>query len=127
MNDLIPRMGAGTILETVLPSGTRSSSPAGLNPARPVSPLEAHDWRDGLVHYKLAGCLRHEARVRWILSYDGHSDLTQDEGLYAARRMSPSGDGGRQDGPCRHVTKRLIGLRYSASVTTATAASGRNS
>jgi DNA adenine methylase len=98
----------------------KSFDPAGgyaeLSPKRPASPIEAHGWLDDLAHYKLADYLRHEARVRWILSYDDHPDLTQDESLYAARRMSPSGDvtdGGRR----WHITKRLVDLRYSASAT----------
>lgn len=86
---------------------------------RPVSPLESHGWlHDALAHYRLAGYLRHEARVRWILSYDDHPDLTQEEGLYAARRMSPSGGAtDRQGGPSWYLTKRLVDLRYSASAT----------
>jgi DNA adenine methylase len=100
----------------------RSFDPAGgyseVNTVRPVSPLETHDWLDGLAHYKLAGYLRHEAQVRWILSYDDHPDLTQDEGLYAARRMSPSGDAADPRGSHSwHITKRLVDLRYSASAT----------
>ncbi len=100
----------------------KSFDPSGgyaeVNPVRPVSPLEARDWLDGLAHYKLAGYLRHEAQVRWILSYDDHPDLTQEEGLYAARRMSPSGNDADQQGARSwHITKRLVDLRYSASAT----------
>jgi DNA adenine methylase len=100
----------------------KSFDPAGgyseLNPVRPVSPLETHDWLDGLAHYKLAGYLRHEAQVRWILSYDDHPDLTQDQGLYAAHRMSPSGNGADSQGSRGwQITKRLVDLRYSASAT----------
>jgi site-specific DNA-adenine methylase len=100
----------------------KSFDPAGgyseLNSVRPVSPLETHDWLDGLAHYKLAGYLRHEAQVRWILSYDDHPDLTQDQGLYAAHRMSPSGNGADSQGSRGwQITKRLVDLRYSASAT----------
>jgi DNA adenine methylase len=100
----------------------KSFDPAGgyaeLSPVRPVSPLEAHGWLDDIAHYKLAGHLRHEAKVRWILSYDDHPDLTRDEGLYAARRMTPSGDDADRQGARRwHITKRLVDLRYSASAT----------
>ena len=100
----------------------KSFDPAGgyteLNSMRPVSPLEAHDWLDDLAHYKLAEYLRHEAQVRWILSYDNHSDLTQDAALYAALRMSPSGDyADRRGAHSWHITKRLVDLRYSASAT----------
>jgi DNA adenine methylase len=85
---------------------------------RAVSPLEARDWLDGLAHYKLAGYLRHGAQVRWILSYDDHPDLTEEGGLYASRRMSPSGDDADQQGVRSwHITKRLVDLRYSASAT----------
>jgi DNA adenine methylase len=83
-----------------------------------VSPLERHNWLDGLAHYKLADYLRHHAQVRWILSYDDHSDLTQEDGLYAARRMSPDGsDADRQGAHRWPITKRLVDLRYSASAT----------
>jgi DNA adenine methylase len=86
--------------------------------ARPTSPLEAHGWLDDLPHYKLADYLRHKAKVRWILSYDDHPDLTQDESLYAARRMSPLGDDAdRQGARSWHISKRLVDLRYSASAT----------
>lgn len=100
----------------------KSFDPAGgyteLSPARPVSPLEAHAWLDGLAHYQLAEYLRREAQVRWILSYDDHPDLTRDERLYAARRMSPSGKvTDRADARRWHITKRLVDLRYSASAT----------
>lgn len=100
----------------------RSFDPAGgyseSHAARPVSPLETHDWLDGLAHYRLAGYLRHEARVRWILSYDDHPDLTQEEGLYAARQMSPLKEATAHDGARRwRITRRLVDLRYSASAT----------
>jgi DNA adenine methylase len=100
----------------------KSFDPAGgyteLSPNRPTSPLEAHEWLDDLAHYKLAEYLRHEAQVRWILSYDDHPDLTQDERLYAARRMSPSGDIADSDGGRRwNISRRLVDLRYSASAT----------
>lgn len=100
----------------------KSFDPSGgyteLSPNRPASPLEAHDWLDDLGHFKLAEYLRREAQVRWILSYDDHPDLTQDERLYAARRMSPSGDIADRDGARRwHITRRLVDLRYSASAT----------
>lgn len=98
----------------------KSFDPAGgyteLNhPSQPVSPLETHGWLDDIAHYKLAEYLRRGAQVRWILSYDDHPDLTQDERLYAARRMSPSGH--IADGARWHITKRLVDLRYSASAT----------
>jgi DNA adenine methylase len=87
-------------------------------PVRPESPLEAHDWLDDVTHYKLAEYLRRAAPVRWILSYDDHPDLTLDERLYAARRMSPSGEVADHDGARRwHITRRLVDLRYSASAT----------
>jgi DNA adenine methylase len=100
----------------------KSFHPAGgyaeLNPVRPVSPLEGHDWLDDIAHYKLAEYLRHEAQVRWVLSYDDHPDLTLDEGLYAARRMSPSAGILERDDVRRwHITRRLVDLRYSASAT----------
>jgi DNA adenine methylase len=85
---------------------------------KPTSPLECHDWLDGLAHYKLAEYLRHNARVRWILSYDNHPDLTLEERLYAAGRMSPAGTGIDRQGAHRwQITKRLVDLRYSASAT----------
>ena len=84
--------------------------------SQPTSPLERHDWLDGLAHYKLAEYLRHFAQVRWILSYDDHPDLTRDEGLYVARKMTPAGTGIDQQGAhCWQITKRLVDLRYSAS------------
>lgn len=100
----------------------KSFDPAGgyaeLDPPRPVSPLEAHPWLDDLAHYELAEYLRHKAQVRWILSYDDHPDLTQDERLYAARLMSPSGEAADHCGARRwHITRRLVDLRYSASAT----------
>jgi len=100
----------------------KSFDPAGgyaeLNPVRPVSPLETHDWLDGLAHYKLAEYLRHKAQVRWVLSYDDHPDLTQGERLYAARQMSPLEGVTDCDGVRRwHITRRLVDLRYSASAT----------
>ena len=100
----------------------KSFDPAGgyadLSPLRPVSPLEAHAWLDDLAHYKLAEYLRHAAQVRWILSYDDHPDLTRDERLYAARRMSPAKEVHHRDGVHRwHITRRLVDLRYSASAT----------
>ena len=56
-----------------------------MNTVRPVSPLETHDWLDG---------------------------------LYAARRMNPSGDAADPRGSHSwHITKRLVDLRYSASAT----------
>jgi DNA adenine methylase len=71
-----------------------------------------------LAHYKLAEYLRHYAQVRWILSYDDHPDLTQDDGLYVARRMTPIGTSIDQQGARRwQITKRLVDLRYSASAT----------
>jgi DNA adenine methylase len=86
--------------------------------AQPSSPLEHPEWLDGLAHYKLADYLRHHAQVRWILSYDDHPDLTQDEGLYAARRMTPAGTNIDQQGiPQWRITRRLVDLRYSASAT----------
>lgn len=100
----------------------KSFDPAGgyteLSPVRPVSPLEAHDWLDDLAHYKLAEYLRRQAQVRWILSYDDHPDLIQDDRLYAARRMSPSAEAADRDGVRHwHITRRLVDLRYSASAT----------
>lgn len=100
----------------------QSFDPAGgyaeLSLVRPVSPLEAHEWLDDVTHYKLAEYLRREVQVRWILSYDDHPDLTRDERLYAARRMSPSGEAAGRGGARRwHITRRLVDLRYSASAT----------
>jgi DNA adenine methylase len=100
----------------------KSFDPAGgyseLSPNRPTSPLEAYDWLDDLAHYKLAEYLRHEAQARWILSYDDHPDLTQDESLYAAGRMSPSRKiADRGGGRFWPITRRLVDLRYSASAT----------
>lgn len=101
----------------------RSFDPAGgyargKRPLETISPLERHDWFEGLAHHRLADYLRHRAQVRWILSYDNHPDLTADEALYAAKRMRPSGDYTDRLG-ARHwrITKRLIDLRYSASAT----------
>ena len=101
----------------------RSFDPAGgyakgRRPLETISPLERHDWLEGLAHHRLADYLRHHAQVRWILSYDDHPDLTADEGLYAAKRMSPSGDDADRQGARRwRITKRLVDLRYSASAT----------
>lgn len=101
----------------------RSFDPAGgyaqgKRPLETISPLERHDWLEGLAHYRLADYLRHHAQVRWILSYDDHPDLTADEALYAAKRMRPSGDDTDRLGARHwHITKRLVDLRYSASAT----------
>jgi DNA adenine methylase len=97
----------------------RSFDPTG-GYANARSPLEHSDWLGALQHYRLAGYLRHHAQVRWILSYDDHPDLTEDAALYAATRMSPSGDDADRQG-ARHwyITKRLVDLRYSASATKA--------
>src|SRR5262249_7186055 len=96
-------------------------------PLETISPLERHDWLDGLAHHRLADYLRHRAQVRWIHSYDDHPDLTADEGLYAAERMSLSGDDADRQGARRwRITKRLVDLRYSASATTEHGASPRN-
>ena len=93
----------------------RSFDPTG-GYAERRSPLEQNNWLGGLDHYRLAGYLRHHAQVRWILSYDDHCDLTEDEALYAAVRMSPSGDETDQQGARQwYITKRLVDLRYSAS------------
>jgi DNA adenine methylase len=99
----------------------RSFDPAGgyaksRRPLETVSPLERHDWLDGLAHHRLADYLRHHAQVRWILSYDDHPDLTGDDGLYAAKRMTPSGDEVERQSARRWlITKRLVDLRYSAA------------
>ncbi len=107
---------------------SRSFDPAGGYPERGTSmpgergksPLEQHNWLSGLDHYRLAGYLCHHAQVRWILSYDDHPDLTEDENLYAATQMAPSPtDADRQDARQWHITKRLVDLRYSASATRA--------
>lgn len=100
----------------------KSFDPAGgypePSPVRPVSPLESRDWLGGVAHYKLAEYLRHEAQVRWILSYDDHPDLTREEGLYTSRQMSPSEDGADRHAVHRwRISKRLVDLRYSAAAT----------
>jgi DNA adenine methylase len=98
----------------------RSFDPAGGYVERSKSPLEQHNWLSGLDHYRLAGYLCHHAQVRWILSYDDHPDLTEDENLYAATQMAPSPtDADRQDVRQWDITKRLVDLRYSASATKA--------
>jgi DNA adenine methylase len=97
----------------------RSFDPTGGYAVRRSS-IEQHDWLGGIDHYRLALFLRHSAQVRWILSYDDHPDLTDDDALYAATRMSPSGtDADRQGARRWHITKRLVDLRYSASATAA--------
>jgi site-specific DNA-adenine methylase len=104
----------------------RSFDPAGgyAERGRPMpsergkSPLEQHNWLSGLDHYRLAGYLCHHAQVRWILSYDDHPDLTEDENLYAVTQMALA-DGDRQNARQWSITKRLVDLRYSASATSA--------
>ncbi len=98
----------------------RSFDPVGGSrvPLEAVSPMERHNWLDGLAHHDLAQYLRHEAQVRWILSYDDHPALTEDQALYVARRMTPVGDDMNREGAhWWYITKRLVDLRYSASAT----------
>ena len=80
------------------------------------SPLEQNDWLGGMTHYLLAEYLRKRAQLRWILSYDDHPELTQDQALYAACRMDPDPDDRTHLGVRRwYISKRLVDLRYSAS------------
>lgn len=84
------------------------------------SPLEQHDWLDGKAHFELASYLCHAAQARWVLSYDDHPDLTQDERLYVRSQTEPVECGpsvGQPERPPWPITKRLVDLRYSASAT----------
>jgi len=74
------------------------------------------DWQAGLAHYRLAEYLRRRAQLRWILSYDNFPDLTSDNGLYRASRMSPSVEDARILGVRSwRISKRVVDLSYSAS------------
>lgn len=76
------------------------------------------EWLAGIAHYKLAEYLRRRAQIRWILSYDNHPDLVNDEGLYATGRMTPRADEIALLGVRSwRISKRLVDLRYSASST----------
>jgi DNA adenine methylase len=100
------------------PAGGYAERGTSMPSERGKSPLEQHNWLSRLDHYRLAGFLRHHAQVRWILSYDDHPDLIEDENLYAATQMAPSPiETDRQDARQWHITKRLVDLRYSASAT----------
>ena len=76
------------------------------------------EWLAGSGHYQLAEYLRHRAQLRWILSYDNHPDLTTDNGLYAARRMTPGAEEAELLAVRSwRISKRLVDLHYSASFT----------
>ena len=95
----------------------RSFDPAGGYAQRPDPPGQA-EWLAGIGHYQLAEYLRRRAQLRWILSYDNHPDLTAENGLYAARRMTPDAEeAGLLGVRSWRITKRLVDLHYSASFT----------
>lgn len=80
------------------------------------SPAGDLDWIDGITHHRLAEYLRRQIQFRWILSYDSHSSLLEDDGLYAAARMTPTADDKALLGVKEwSITKRLVSLRYTAS------------
>lgn len=95
----------------------RSFDPAGgYAPRR--APIGQAEWLAGTEHYQLAEYLRHRAQLRWILSYDNHPDLTTDNGLYAARRMTPDAEEADLLGVRSwRISKRLVDLHYSAAFT----------
>ena len=95
-----------------------SFDPAG-GYAKAITLRGQDEWLAGLAHYQLAEYLRRGAQVRWVLSYDNHSDLVKDPGLYAAGRMTPNAVEAESLGVrAWHISKRLVNLRYSASFTT---------
>lgn len=74
------------------------------------------DWSTASQHLRLAEYLRRSAQYRWILSYDFHPDLIEQEGLYQARRMTPSADQRLLEGVHTwNLTKGIVHLRYTAS------------
>lgn len=87
----------------------------------PREPPDNHsDWRAGLAHYRLAEYLRRRAQLRWILSYDNFPELTSDDGLYKADRMSPAPEEAHLLGiKSWRISKRIVELSYSASSSTA--------
>ena len=92
------------------------------------NPLGQTEWLAGSGHYQLAEYLRRRAQLRWILSYDDHSDLTTDDGLYAARRMTPEAEEAEMLAVRSwRISKRLVNLHYSASFTKEHPASVKNS
>jgi DNA adenine methylase len=76
-------------------------------------------WVAGLQHYRLAEYLRREMQYRWILSYDYDERLLSDDGLYAARAMSPGPENRDLTGvKAWHISKRAVALNYTASART---------
>lgn len=76
----------------------------------------ALDWSAASQHLRLSEYLRRSAQYRWILSYDFHPDLIEQQGLYQARRMTPDADERLNRGaPSWYLTKGIVQLRYTAS------------
>jgi DNA adenine methylase len=74
------------------------------------------EWDRGLEHYRLAEYLRRRAQHRWLLSYDSHSSLLTDPGLYAAGRMTPGSNERQLLGvKSWYISKRIVDLSYSVS------------
>ncbi|WP_084465847.1 DNA adenine methylase [Nocardia salmonicida] len=78
--------------------------------------LGAASPSDVTLHLRLADYLRTKAQFRWLLSYDNHPTLTENEWLYAHSRMTPSKLDRELLGVRRwRISKRLVSTRYSAS------------
>ncbi|BBY56680.1 DNA adenine methylase [Mycobacterium koreense] len=76
-------------------------------------------WTAQLQHHRLAEYLRREMQYRWILSYDHDDRLLADDGLYAARAMSPDPENRHLSGvKAWRISKRLVTLNYTASART---------
>lgn len=74
------------------------------------------EWIGEAEHYRLAEYLRRKAQYRWLLSYDNHPALTNDFGLYAARRMTPSvDDRDLLNVRTWRISRRLVNLRYTVA------------
>lgn len=95
----------------------RSFDPAG-GYASARAELDPRAWTEGATHYRLAEYLRRRALYRWVLSYDHHSVLTADPGLYAAGRMTPTDQEKAELGVRSwRISKRLVNLHYSVAST----------
>jgi DNA adenine methylase len=91
----------------------RSFDASGGYASAPVSDLH---WSNGLAHHRLAEYLRRKMQFRWVLSYDAHPSLLNDDSLYSAQRMTPTVEDREVFGIKEwSIAKRLVSLRYTAS------------